>query len=124
MGLDQWFYKTKEPAKWEYIEYDDGTKSDEKYLLMPEEREDISYFRKNHALNEWICYNAICDDVADFNCHPIEINKDIVMALFKDHINGEIYSDWEHHNEELFECIKEIMDAISSDYIVYYYAWW
>jgi hypothetical protein len=124
MGLDQWFYKTKEPARWDHIEYDDGTKSEEKYLLLSEEREEVFYFRKNHSLNEWICYNADLDDVIDFNCHPIEIDKDLIMKLFKDHTRGEVESDWENHNQEMFGCIKEIMEAISSGYNVYYYAWW
>jgi hypothetical protein len=124
MGLDQWFYKTKEPAKWDYIRYDDGTYSLEEYLIMPEDREEISYFRKNYSLNEWVCYNAVCDDIMDFNCHPVEITKDIVMSLFKDHIKGEVESEWKEHNERLFHCIKEVIEALSSGYNVYYYAWW
>ena len=124
MGLDQWFYKSKNDCVYKKIEYYDGTFSEEEIPHLPEESEEFSYFRKHHHLNEWICYNCVPDDIVDFNCIPIELTKDMAMKLFNSVVKGEVTSKWEDHNEEMLVFLNKAFELYKEGYKIYYHAWW
>ena len=126
MGLDQYFFKSKESCAHKREELLDEDGLNEERLHLPEDAEKFFYFRKNHILNEWICDNLVPDDIWDFNCVPIEISENNVVELFNATVRGDVTSEWEYQNEELLSLIKELFKLFSEDkdIKVYYYAWW
>ena len=121
MGLDQWFYKSKESCVYKAEEFQefldkDNTKescvykteefldednANEKQLHLPEDAEQFFHFRKYHELNEWFCDECVPDDIIDFNCVPIELTKEMAVILFNSVVKGDVVSKWHDHNEEI-----------------------
>ena len=145
MSLEQWFFKSKESCIYkteefkEFLDKDNAKQScvykteeffdeekKEKHLHLPEDAEQFFYFKKNQALNEWICDNLVNDDISNFNCIPIEILENNVVDLFNAFVRGDISSKWKYQNEDLLSLIKELFKLFSEDkdIRIYYYAWW
>ena len=124
MGLDQWFYKSKEGCFYGKVQLYDGSFSEKEHYQLPSDREEFFYFRKHYPLNEWIGYNAAPEDCYDFNCVPIECTNEILIELFNSVIKGEVTSEYEKHNQDILSFIREAFELQKDDYKIYYYAWW
>ena len=102
---------------------------------------EISYWRKHNRLQGWMenLYRTKSDDTGDFNCVPLELTEDDLMAL-QDAINSkelpetggfffghDSYEDY-HSEYGYFKAdqdfIKEAQAHLQNGKKVFYYCWW
>ena len=115
MGLDQYIYK-------EMI--------DEKDEEGKNKTEEIHYWRKNYALNDWACWHWCPDDIADFNCERLYLNEykleeiitHILFNMEKKEV-GDIYNEG-FATKDLLETLMDCKNRIKSGETLFYLAWW
>ena len=115
MGLDQYIYREYENKKNE-----DGIN----------ETDEIYYWRKNYALNDWACDRWCPDDMSDFNCERLYLTQSFVEELITHilfNMEQEDVNDLYHNSLETKDILETFMDCkkrLDSGQILFYYAWW
>jgi hypothetical protein len=109
------------------------------------EKEELAYWRKHPNLQGWmqnlwenkgrpgISEENSGDMLGDFNCIPVELNKDDLDDL-EDAIRGSDLPNTvgfffggnsdEHYKEQDLDFIKKAREALDSGLSVYYDSWW
>lgn len=115
MGLDQYIFK-KIDGEFE----DDGRPK----------VEEIHYWRKNYELNDWACDNFCPDNIYDFNCERLELEKEMVEDLIKHIIyNAEKPSEDENGytglvSKKVLDAFVDCKERLDRGEVLYYLAWW
>jgi len=126
MGLDMYAYSF--PAgDAEHKEVD---------LDVPEDREDLHYWRKHHDLHGWMqqLYFKKGGEDQDFNCNTVRLNTDDLDALESavrtntlPHTEGFFFGNYPPDDESIaddLEFIRKARAAIAQGDVVVYDSWW
>ncbi len=100
-------------------------------------KEEFQYWRKHNALHSWMenLYRAKGGDAESFNCIPLRLTKEDLLALIDDAKAHKLESAtgffWGVHydyDDELanqdIEFAHKALAEIDKGYVVYYYSWW
>ena len=127
MGLDQYVYTV----------HADNAKGDFDFVTQEEDREEFMYWRKHNALHSWMqnLYRAKGGTAEDFNCIPLRLTQEDLLALIADAKAQKLQSavgffwgtnydyDDEIANQDI-EFAHKALAKIDQGYAVYYDSWW
>jgi len=127
MGLDMYAFAV----------HADNAKGDFEFVSEDDTKEEFMYWRKHNALHSWMqkLYRAKGGTAEDFNCIPLRLTQEDLLALIADAKAQKLQSavgffwgtnydyDDEIANQDI-EFAHKALAKIDQGYAVYYDSWW